>query len=321
MKKYLKAWFFKMFKKTYDVLAKTPLRKIPHIWEISNLFFRALWPNQNVIDVQGSKMFINVNDSDLRMKKTFQAYGMNLIHEESTTALFKKAVKPGHIVVDLGANIGYFTLLAAKLIGEDGKVFSFEPEPKNFGYLKKNIELNHYKNVFAYQKAVSNNVGKTKLFICAYDSGHHTINHFEGIEAYRQGRRGETKEIEIDMVTLDNFLADKTGRVDIIKIDVEGAEALAIEGMEETIKKNKNIIIFLEYFPLLIKKMGSSPQQLIESLLSDFQFNLFAIGHDYSVSNSNTDLIKIQTYEQLKNLLKGETDHVNLFLSRDLNQK
>jgi len=315
----LKPWLFKTFKKVYDILAGTPLRKVPHIWVISNFFFRLFWPNRNVIEVQESKMFIDVDDPDLRMRKTFQAYGMNLIHEEGTTGLFKKVVKPGNIVVDIGANIGYFTLLAAKLVGESGKVFSFEPEPKNFSYFKKNLEVNDYKNVFAFQKAVSDKVGKAKLFICSYDSGHHTINQFEGIEAYRQGRTGETEEIEIEVVTLNSFLADKTDKVDVIKIDVEGAEALVINGMKEILKKNNNIKIFLEFFPLLINKMGSSPQQLIESLLGDFKFHLFAIGHDYSASHSHSDLIRIQTYEQLQSLLKEEAAHINLYLSRDSN--
>jgi FkbM family methyltransferase len=264
-------------------------------------------------------MFINIDDPDLRMRKTFQAYGMNLVHEEGTTALFKKVVKQGNVVVDLGANIGYFTLLAAKLVGENGKVFSFEPEPQNFNYLIRNIELNNYQNVFAYQKAIADKVGKTKLYICTYDSGHHTINQSEGIEAYRLGRAGETKEIEIDLVTLDSFLADKTDKVDIVKIDVEGAEALAIDGMREILKKNRDIKIFLEYFPLLINKMGSSPQQLIELLMIEFKFQLFTIGHDYSASHSHTDLIKIQTYGQLQGYIKEEADHINLYLSRDSN--
>jgi len=262
-------------------------------------------------------MVIRADDPDLRMRKTFQAYAMNLIHEEGTTNLFKKVVKPGHVVVDLGANIGYFTLLAAKLVGKDGKVFSFEPEPRNFEYLKTNLALNHYSHASAYQKAVSDQNGKTKLYICAYDSGHHTINQPEGIELYRQGRTGETREIEIEVVTLDSFLEDKTEKIDAIKIDVEGAEALAIRGMQRLLKENHKVKIFLEFFPLLIKGMGSSPQDLVELLMKDLGFSVFAIGSDYSISDSKTDLLKITKYEQLTGLLKEEAGHLNLYLARD----
>jgi hypothetical protein len=112
----------------YSSLGKTFLRRLPYAWDLSNMLFRLIWKNEKIIEIQGSKMYIDVNDPNLTMRKTFQAYGLNLIHEEATTALFKKIVKPGDVVLDLGANIGYFTLLAAKLVGDRGRVHAFEPE-------------------------------------------------------------------------------------------------------------------------------------------------------------------------------------------------
>lgn len=82
-------------------------------------------------------MYVNVWEKDPSMRRTFRAYAANLVHEESTTELFKKIVRPGSIVADLGANIGYFTLLAARLAGKDGHVYAFEPEPRNYSYLVK----------------------------------------------------------------------------------------------------------------------------------------------------------------------------------------
>jgi FkbM family methyltransferase len=231
--------------------------------------------------------------------------------------MFKKVVEPGNVVIDLGANIGYFTLLAAKLVGEAGQVYAFEPEPRNFAYLKKNIEINAYANVIAEEKAVSDRNGKTKLFICSYDSGHHTINQLDGIEAYSRGRQFERDYIEVDVVALDDFLEGRAERVDVIKIDVEGAEELAISGMENILKNNKNIKIFLEFFPILIEKMGSSPQGFIESLLGDFGFMIHAIGHDYSMENYGAaSLLRIKDYDQLKGLLQDRFAHINPYLSR-----
>jgi len=239
MIKKLKSLLFSFFKFVYNTLKRTPLKKIPGMLALSNVFFRMLWPAGDIIDIQGIKMYININDPNKALRETFQGYGMSLVHEEATTKLFKNVAETGNTIIDLGANIGYFTLLAAKLVGKKGKVFSFEPELSNFYYPRKNIEINNFTNVNAFQKAVSNKDGYTDLFVCAYDSGHHTINQPEGIEAYRHGRSGGTKKIKIETVALDYFLKGKMDKVDILKIDVEGAEALAIDGMKEILKKIK----------------------------------------------------------------------------------
>jgi FkbM family methyltransferase len=313
----IRSLFFSIFKGTYRALAATPLRRVPGMLSLSNVFFRMTWSRGNIIEVQGNKMFIDVNDPNPNMRKTFQAYGMNLVHEEETTLLFKKFVKPGDVVLDLGANIGYFTILAARLVGPSGRVFSFEPEPTNFRYLSKNIEINAFTNVLASQKAVSDKPGTTRLFICTYDSGHHTINQYEGIEAYRRGRSSEERSIEIELVSIDEFLAGKTDRVDIIKMDVEGAEALALAGMKQTLNRNPGIKVFLEFFPLLMKKMNSDPEAYARSLLNDFGFAVYAIGHDYAMESVQQDLVRIGTVEQLMGLLKSEDDHINLYLTRE----
>lgn len=314
----LKTTVQSVFRDVYGLLAKSFLRRIPGMWRISNFLFRIVWRDIRTIEIEGSKMWIDVNEPAPALRKTFQAYGLNLIHEEATTALFKKVVKPGNVVLDLGANMGYFTLLAARLVGESGKVFAFEPEPKNFNYLKRNIDLNGYSNVEAIQKAVSSKKGKTKLFICSYDSGHHTIEQCDGIEVYSQGKPFEKNWIEIDTVALDEFLEDKTEKVDTIKMDVEGAEALAVLGMRNILRNNKKIKLFIEYFPIFIEKMGSSPRELIESLIREFEFNIYVIGHDYSMEDyEKTSHLRIGSYQELTGFLRNSFSHVNLYVTRE----
>jgi len=291
---------------------------IPYRRRIYDFLFANLWTGGDVIEIQGSKMCVSVKkEPDIMMRQTLQTYALSSVWEEDTTKLFEKVVKKGDVVVDMGANVGYFTLLSAKLAGKEGKVFAFEPNPKNFEYLNKNIGLNDYKNVTTEQKAVSNVNGKTKLFICPYDSGHHTINKADGVEAYRLGRKGEVSSVDIETVTLDGYLKNKVDKVDVIKIDVEGAEALAFEGMKETLNNNKNVKIFLEFFPLLIEKMGSSPKEFVELLLENF--NVFVIGHDYSMEKFNKNYLEITSYEKLAALTEGYSEHVNLFLTREKN--
>jgi len=290
---------------------------IPYRREIYDFLFEKLWSGGDIIEIQGSKMCVNPKELDPMMRQTLQTYALSTTWEEDTTKLFEKVVKKGDVVVDMGANVGYFTLLAAKLVGPNGKVFSFEPNPKNFQYLKKNIELNNYTNVRPEQKAVSNNSGRIKLFNCPYDTGHHTINQAEGIEAYREGRGGKVSSIDIDAVALDDYLSGKSDKINVMKIDVEGAEDLAYKGMRSIVQKNRNLKIFMEFFPLLIEKMGSSPKEFIENILKDF--NIFVIGHDYSMKKVNKNYTKISKYEELAELTKGYADHVNLFLTREDN--
>ena len=248
----LKTVLFSVLKEIRNWVSGKGLSKIPGMVRMYDLMcdflFQHFWPYQNIIKIQGSKMYINVNDKDLEMRKTFQTYALNRIHEEATTNLFKRIIKEGDSVVDLGANIGYFTLLAAKLVGKNGKVYAFEPEPKNYNYLVKNIEFNGYHNVIPWQKAVSNRTSKTKLFICSYDSGHHTINQSNGIKDYKPEEVGaKINFIEVETTTLDDFFKDKKESVDVIKMDVEGAEMLALSGMDRIIKQNKNLKMFIDF--------------------------------------------------------------------------
>lgn len=310
-----KAPLFRLFQMTYKILSKTPLRRIPGMLELSNKIFRRVWPKGSVIDVQGNKMYIDINEARPALRYTFQAYGMNLVHEEETTRLFRQVVHPEDVVLDLGANIGYFTILAAGLVGPHGKVYCFEPEPTNFKYLTKNIALNDLSNVDAHQKAVSDSNGEVELFICTYDSGHHTINRFDGIEAYARGRAYERQAISIEAVCIDDFLKGRADKVNVIKMDVEGAEALALEGMRRTLLDN-DVKVFLEYFPLLIRKMGSDEKRYVNSLLHDFGFHVYAIGHDYDMSQTDAGLLEIHSYEQLERLIVKEDDHINLFLTK-----
>lgn len=311
----MKSFLFYFFKLVYSILAPTPLRHIPGMLALSNIIFRSVWPKGDVIEVQGQKMYVNIDDPDHAMRYTFQAYCMNLVHEEETTKLFRQVVRPGDVVLDLGANIGYFTTLAGRLVGPAGKVISFEPEPNNFRYLKRNIELNKLENIEAYQKAVSNANGSTKLFICSYDSGHHTINQLDGITAYSRGRKYQRFSIDVDMVRIDDFISGKISKVDVIKMDVEGAEALAVEGMRETLRNN-DVKVFLEYFPLLIKKMGSDERRFAESLLSDFGFVIYVIGRDYAMAEKSDKLVQVENYEQLARFIVNKDDHVNLYLTK-----
>jgi len=259
---------------------------------------------ERVIEIEGFKMLCDFNTKNKGLKKAFAAYYFNKIHEPATTELFKETIKKGDRVLDLGANLGYFSLLAAS---KGCEVWAVEPESENYKYLCKNFNLNAFKDYKIIQAAVGDKGGEIKLFKCGYDSGHHTIKQANGIKEYKEADYQEQTEI-VPMERIDYFVKDMGG-VDIIKMDIEGAEALAFQGMSETICKNKNLKMFIEYFPFLIRKMGNNPEKFIKKLLRKFE--VWIIPDDY---NAPHQLVKINKPEDI--ILKGEKDHFNLYVKR-----
>lgn len=191
--------------------------------------------------VDGHKMFLHPQDS--------LCLAINEVYEPFETELVKKEIKEGDVVLDIGANIGYYTLIFARLVGEKGKVYAFEPDPDNFALLKKNVEINGYRNVVLVQRAVSNKTGKIKLYLAELSGGHRIYDSHDN-----------RKSIEIESIRLDDYFNNYNGRIDFIKMDIEGAEGYAIQGMPLLLQKNKKVKIVTEFYPAAIKESGLEPE-------------------------------------------------------------
>jgi len=164
-------------------------------------------------------------------------------------------------------------------------------------------------------KAVSDRNGTTQLFICEYDTGHHTINRFDGIAAYQKHRVQENKTaVDIETVTLDDFLRDRERALDVMKVDVEGAEVLAFRGMDRVLRESPNLKMIVEFFPLLIRSMGCSPEEWIGDMTQKYGFEISIIDEDYSARDQG--MVKVRDAEELMRACAGETDHLNLYLAR-----
>lgn len=191
------------------------------------------------------------------------------LYEPQTTLLIRKLLKEGMTFVDLGAHRGYFTLWASELVGETGRVFAFEPAPENFTFLKAN--LRRKRNVTLVQKAVSNKVGSTKLFLSDRYTSNHTI-YDTGSLTVGENRRA----IEVEVTTLDEFFKGMDLKIDVIKMDIEGAEASALEGMSNIIAKNENLKIITELKPYWMQMAGYSPEGFLTKLM-EYHFKLYVI--------------------------------------------
>ena len=224
--------------------------------------------------ILGKWMYIDDKDSLQLAKKGIYNY------EE--TKLVKKLVKRKDIVLDIGANIGYFTLLMAK---QAKLVHAFEPEPRNFQVLKKNIELNKISNVKLHNIAIAETNGRTTLHLCETNRGMHRIY------PSRWCTEGSN---EVRTVRIDDIVQE----ADFIKIDIEGAELGALKGMVKLLKKC-DATIFMEFHPPSIVEYGSKPKDIYDLLTSlGYSFNLpfieslaFEQIEQKAIDNAGTNII------------------------------
>ena len=187
--------------------------------------------------IDGRKMFLDKKDTLL--------LSINGIYEENETNFLKNLIKKGDIVLDIGANIGYYTLLFAQLVGNTGKVYAFEPDPRNYQLIEKNIEINNFTNVVLVKKAVCAKSGNTTLYLME-SSAHNTL---------RKDHPQTIDKIDIDLISLDDYFKTLSIIPDFIKMDIEGNEINALKGMSDILQSNKTKIM-IEWGPTkLAKKM------------------------------------------------------------------
>jgi len=240
------------------------LGDLPLIMWFQSFFYHHLKPSGIVlINVEGSAM--HVDSRDTGVAPFLLEWG---IYEKYVTEIFKKLVRKGTVVVDVGANIGYYTLLAARLTGEKGKVYAFEPDPYNYGLLCKNIELNGYRNVIAAQKAVFSKSVRIPLFLDKKNLGAHSLS-AENVD--------KADSIMIDALSLDDYFKEINSKIDIVKMDVQGSEMAVLEGMANTINQNRNIEIITEFWPTGLRNAHVSPRGFLEKL-TEYGFALYQIG-------------------------------------------
>ncbi|MES1199718.1 MAG: FkbM family methyltransferase [Pseudomonadota bacterium] len=191
------------------------------LWRYAQLQRRA--KGAVTIQAKYGARFIDCRLED-RIPRTIHNFG---VWEPNATALFESILRPGDVCVDIGANIGYYTLLAAKLVGESGCVVAIEASPAIFAQLHRNIEHNRAHSVRALNLAASDEAGEVDIF-----SGPQSNR---GLTSTLP-TEGLSHEARVRAAPLDDVLtADELARVALIKIDIEGAEAPVLRRLAETI--------------------------------------------------------------------------------------
>ncbi|MGC8982016.1 MAG: FkbM family methyltransferase [Minisyncoccia bacterium] len=190
----------------------------------------------------------------------YYLYKNKKIYEPGVTYLIKSKLNSSEIFVDVGANNGYYSLLASKIVGKKGIVYSIEPDPQNFKKLIENIRLNKIKNIIPIQTAVGDKIGKALLNRSPIEDGQNSLLDLQGSKEH----------IEININLLDNLI----NKADMIKIDVEGYEENVLIGSKKLLNKVKRLIF--EYNLGFIYKGNKNYNGTI-NILKRKGFHLFQI--------------------------------------------
>ena len=275
----MKNFVFKTFKKSRRKLSGYGLGKYTIVQKTSDYLAKRLHPNYIIHN--GNKFFLDKDDSAHYSLKNevIPDYILKIIHN---------ACAEGNIVVDVGAGIGWYTLQYAKLVGNKGKVFAFEPSRENFELLKRNVSENNYKNISCVQKAVSNQVKQATMELSPRIGGHRIVQNKTSKKTTTFDSSGLYELI--DYTTLDNFFKERN-KIDFLKIVAEGFEFFILEGGKEIIQKNPNIVIFFEFYPYLLNLNNVKPKTLIDFLRSH-GFVLYDVQNIRHTPSTISELLK-----------------------------
>lgn len=191
-------------------------------------------------------------------------------YEPQVIEQFKNYCKPGMNVLDIGANIGVYTMLAAKIVGPQGRVFAYEPYPTNCTLIRKGIMENQFTNIKLFQNAVSK---KEEFIYLDSEPGGSNCMSINVDSNY-------VPELIVQSVTVDDTIPKET-KIDLIKIDIEGFEGIAIQGMMKTLT-NHRPIVFMEFFPGMLEKFSKinplSYLTIFQNL--NYEFKIIPLPHD-----------------------------------------
>jgi FkbM family methyltransferase len=208
-------------------------------------------------------------------------------YEINSITCIQNHLQKGGVFFDIGANIGCHSLIAAEKVGENGQIHAFEAISKTYKKLQANIELNGFKNIHTNQVAVYNKSATLDFYIANDDN--------LGMSSLYQRKDISTNLEQVEAITLDSYVQNnRIEKIDFIKIDIEGAELSAIQGMQETLRHFKpNLLI--EISEEIIHETNQSSLGII-SLLQQLGYSMYALTESGDLIETQIEISNIHDY-------------------------
>jgi FkbM family methyltransferase len=258
------------------VLKPKPLKKL------ANQVIK--WTIPTRLERHGATVVLNPHDPVVSGALTLGVY------ERPETRFFCRACRENMVFLDVGANVGYYTALAMRRVGERGQVIALEPDPQSFHYLKQTVAANGGRNVVCLQKAAALESGTLKLYLSSDNHGDNRLYWNELCDT----------SCDVEVAPVDSILSDSgVGSVDLVKMDVQGFEGQVLAGMRETIRRARNLIILSEFWPHGLRSAGTDPKALLAGLEAQ-GLRLYELMHDGGLAKLEDHNKLIETYRGRK---------------------
>ena len=265
-------------------IAKYSYRNLNHLM--------SLLIKSKIANIKGYQMLTDSNDSEGYSIKEYEA---------NTVKHLDKWIKKGDWVIDVGASLGYYTILLRDIIGEEGRVFAFEPEKTNFQILDSNMELNGFQNIILNKCAITDKIGEDTLYVMQGAGSHVMYNEF----------REDSRQEKVKTDTLDNLFKNVHHKIAFIKMDIDGSEMRALKYAEQLIKRNPNIKLLIEFAPARIIDSGYTPREFLD-YINSLGFEIKAMFED------NPEVVKGTFDKLMKNstTMRNKMNWCNLICER-----
>lgn len=270
------------------ILQHSQLARFNYLRKLHHKIISLIKPNH--ITAYGHTIFLDPTDAVGLALNTYNYFGLHFLENQ---------IHQNDVVVDVGAHIGSMTLSFARQVGNDGKVYAFEPDPGNYKLLTKNIYINGYENVNLINAAVSDHDGIVTLYQ-SDNSATHRIYPWVNSKS----------EIKIQVIQLDRFFYTIEKQIDLVKIDVEGIEPLVLKGMSHILNNHSDTKLFIEFVPAWIKQAGFNPEDVIH-FLKKLNYKI------YNVDQINKSIYAISAQELISRYPSSSTKGTDLWAVRN----
>jgi FkbM family methyltransferase len=218
----------------------------------------------------GFRMHLHLGDPQERLMYFSGEY------EHLTANVFKMALRPGDIVIDGGANIGYYSLLSATMVGQEGSVHAFEPIPDTFDALTANVAVNNFVRIHLNQTALSDHAGELQFEVPLDKQTHQPLR-----TGARQVLLGDGPVTRVLATTLDDYAASRDiAHIRLVKLDLEGGELEAVKGMQNLLSTHAIDYLIAESNTWLLEKRQMSGREVTEAV-ARYGYRPYAIGSTF----------------------------------------